>query len=209
MRPVTTRPSPSEPKRQAIVTAAKESFLRDGYGARMDAVAAAAAVSKQTIYNHFGSKEELFKAVVDEVAAQLLAPLLDPRHLHAAPRDALTEFGLIYMRLLLAPSSLALHRIVVAEAPRFPSLSRAIYASGPGRAVTSLAHYLTEADRRGLLRVPDPEISAEQFFGTLNGFSQLRALLLVTDGPDENAARRAVDHAVSSFIRAHGGPSGA
>jgi TetR/AcrR family transcriptional repressor of mexJK operon len=203
MQPATIRPSLSEPKRKAIIAAAREAFLRDGYGVSMDAVATAASVSKQTIYNHFGSKEELFKAVVDEVAAQLLAPLADPQTTSAAPRDALTDFGLTYLRLLLAPSSLALHRIIIAEAPRFPNLTRAIFSSGPDRAITSLAAHLAEADRRGLLRVPDPERSAEQFFGMVNGFSQLRALMLVRSDVDEGCLRQTVDYAVATFIRAH------
>lgn len=205
MRPAIHQ-APLEPtKREAIVAAATDTFLRDGYGASMDAVATAAGVSKQTIYNHFGSKEELFKAVVDAVAAQLLAPLADPRTTSAAPREALTEFGQAYLRILLAPSSLALHRIVVAEAPRFPDLARDIFASGPARAIASLAAYLAEADRRGLLRVPDPALSAEQFFGMLNGLSQLRALLLAGDGVDERTLQRSVRHAVATFIRGHGG----
>lgn len=203
MRPAAVRQTFSEPKRHAIVAAAKQAFLRDGYGAGMDAIAAAAAVSKQTVYNHFGSKEELFKAVVDEVSAQLLAPLADPQHLGAEPRRALARIGQTYLRLLLAPETIALHRIIVAEAPRFPALARDIFASGPGRAVASLARSLAEADRRGVLRVPQPELSAEQFFGALAGLLRLRALMLVSTGIDEQSVTSAVEHAVTAFLRAH------
>lgn len=54
----------AEAKRRAIVTAAREAFLRDGFGVGMDTIAAGAGVSKVTVYNHFGSKEALFTAVV-------------------------------------------------------------------------------------------------------------------------------------------------
>ncbi|MET7756623.1 TetR/AcrR family transcriptional regulator [Streptomyces sp. NPDC005389] len=62
------KPAPTGPraarKRQAIVRAARDLFLREGFGVGMDAIAAEAGVSKVTVYNHFGSKEALFTAVV-------------------------------------------------------------------------------------------------------------------------------------------------
>ncbi|MDV9189945.1 TetR/AcrR family transcriptional regulator, partial [Streptomyces sp. SR27] len=51
-------------KRQAVLRAARDLFLREGFGVGMDAIAAEAGVSKVTVYNHFGSKEALFTAVV-------------------------------------------------------------------------------------------------------------------------------------------------
>ena len=60
----------SAKKRQAIIRAATALFLRDGYrGTSMDQVAAAAAVSKQTVYKHFEDKEQLFRDIVLEVTA--------------------------------------------------------------------------------------------------------------------------------------------
>lgn len=62
------KPAPTGPraarKRQAVVRAARDLFLREGFGVGMDAIAAEAGVSKVTVYNHFGSKEALFTAVV-------------------------------------------------------------------------------------------------------------------------------------------------
>ena len=58
------RPS-SVRKHQAILAAAEQVFLRDGYlGANMDELAALSQVSKQTVYKHFGSKEALFIELV-------------------------------------------------------------------------------------------------------------------------------------------------
>src|SRR5689334_18399264 len=71
-------------KRRVIAKAATDVFLRHGYvAASMDEVAAVAGVSKQTVYKHFGSKEQLFLAVIhaaintvlDEIFAMLRSSL--------------------------------------------------------------------------------------------------------------------------------------
>src|SRR4051794_11294122 len=59
---------PSAAKRSAILAAATESFLTHGYTrTTLDDVAAAAGVSKQTVYSHFTDKETLFLAVLTAV----------------------------------------------------------------------------------------------------------------------------------------------
>ncbi|MEV2273523.1 TetR/AcrR family transcriptional regulator [Nonomuraea africana] len=53
-------------KRLAIIRAARTAFARDGFTVGMDTIAAEAGVSKVTVYNHFGSKETLFPAVIGD-----------------------------------------------------------------------------------------------------------------------------------------------
>ncbi len=55
-------------KRAAILEAATAAFRDEGYETTsMDRIAELASVSKRTVYNHFGSKEALFQAVVDRL----------------------------------------------------------------------------------------------------------------------------------------------
>ena len=57
----------SPAKRSAIVRAALEVFLREGYArASVDAIAATAGVSKRTIYDYYGDKEQLFLSTLQE-----------------------------------------------------------------------------------------------------------------------------------------------
>ena len=54
----------SERKHRAILEAAEELFLRQGFlGTSMDEIASLAGVSKQTVYARFSSKEALFVAM--------------------------------------------------------------------------------------------------------------------------------------------------
>jgi TetR/AcrR family transcriptional regulator, mexJK operon transcriptional repressor len=193
----------SAPKHDAILDAAKRVFLREGYSASMDLVSAEAGVSKQTVYNHFASKEGLFRAIVDDLASGLLDVLVERVSTRADPARTLEVLARRFLTLLLMPSSLALHRMLVAEAPRFPDLAREIYAGGAARAVDELAGYLEEQSRRGTLAVEDPPVAAEQFFGALRGNLQLRTLLDPRDMPGEAEVQRALTHAVRSFLSAH------
>src|SRR5437588_46985 len=71
-RPARTAP----PKRDAILDGAWGVFLKHGYAlATMDEIAAAAGVSKRTVYDHFPSKEQLFGAIVERRRDEMLQGL--------------------------------------------------------------------------------------------------------------------------------------
>jgi TetR/AcrR family transcriptional repressor of mexJK operon len=194
----------SSGKEDAIVEAATRAFLRHGYGgASMDAIAQEAGVSKQTIYNNFGSKEALFGAIVRALCEQLLTPLLTPDVKSQGLEAALGSLARQYLELMLAPESLALYRVLMAEVTRFPELGRVTYEAGPAPAVSSLAHYLREQVVAGRLQVPDPELAAEQFYGMLQGYLQLRALLGVEQAWPREDLERYLRCAVTTFLAAH------
>jgi TetR/AcrR family transcriptional regulator, mexJK operon transcriptional repressor len=193
----------SAPKHDLILAAAERVFLREGYSASMDLVAAEAGVSKQTVYNHFASKDGLFRAIVDDLSNDLLHVLVDGSGGASDPAATLEALARRFLRLLLMPSSIALHRMLVAEAPRFPDLAREIYVGGPERAVQQLAGYLEEATRRGTLAVEDPMLAAEQFYGALRGHLQLKALLDARVASSDADLERAIAHAVRGFLCAH------
>ena len=93
-RSSTTRPSrdPEATKAQ-ILDAAEEEFARYGLaGARTEPIAANTGVTKAMIHYYFGTKEELYQAVLKRHAASFLAAVekLNPKDL--APEAALKNF---------------------------------------------------------------------------------------------------------------------
>src|SRR3546814_12990916 len=91
MRPSEAKPAltRSEYKHRAIQQAGTEIFLELGYeAATMDHIAAKAGVSKQTVYNHFQSKDGLFKATIADLTSALMAPLV-VRDLPSSPPERL------------------------------------------------------------------------------------------------------------------------
>jgi AcrR family transcriptional regulator len=121
-------------KERAIVLAAREHFLRDGFAAAsMDEIAKSAGVSVKTIYSHFAGKEELFSnAMVGACTDHLLSEALPSDDVLAqrfawfrkANRSGLEEAGREYLRHLLSEEQLALYRVVTQDAGRFPELGR-------------------------------------------------------------------------------------
>ncbi|MDB5648892.1 MAG: putative Transcriptional regulator TetR [Hyphomicrobiales bacterium] len=189
--------------REAIMIAAGDMFLNCGFaGTNLEAIAERAGVSRQTIYNGFASKDDLFHAICSDLVDEIIAPISRAVQDEADLRDSLVTIGENLLGTALRPKSLAIYRLVVTEAARFPDLGRSLYATGPGRAVAELAAYFRAEAARGRLRIEQPEMAAELFFGMLNGHNQLRALMGVA--PRLSPARRRVlaEGVTDTFLRA-------
>ena len=144
-------------KRDAILEAAKLAFLRHGFAAaNLDDIAAAAEVSKVTIYSHFNSKEKLFTSVLDWVIAgrSTGGPPLDPTVDVSELHDALTAIGVDLVQTALDPEVLALRRIMIAEQPRHPLFAELWRRTTVVAATDSLIDYFAAMQRRGTIAVP-------------------------------------------------------
>lgn len=197
--------SEASPKCAAILAAAARLFMAGGYATvSMDAVAKEAGVSKATLYAHFTGKEALFGAIVGQRCAAIAAQAEELAS-HAASADgALRELGRLWMRFLLDPASIAIHRIVIAECARFPDLAATFYAAGPGAGRAWLMRRMAEEQRQGRLRADaDPGVAADHLMGLMRGELYLRTML-GGPTPDAAASDAVVDQAVEVFLRAYG-----
>lgn len=196
-------------KSEAVLVAAAEVFLRNGYvGSSMDEIAEIASVSKQTLYNHFESKDHLFVQVVFRMTSAAGDDLLTDSQPVLTSRDLeahLVSYASRQLRTVVTPSLMNLRRLVIGEVPRFPDLARALYQGGPVRAQTELATLFLDLERRGLLRLGDPVVAASQFNWLVMAEPVNRAMLLGDAGipPPEWLERHAAE-AVSVFLAAYG-----
>lgn len=184
-------------KRQVILDAARAKFLRAGYAATtLEVVAAAAGVSKMTLYRHFGSKEVLFEALVRGMADGL-EDLEGSAAQAADARARLRAFGLSFARALMRPEALALYRMIVSEAERFPDLARLFQDRGREQAQAWVAAVLRE--ERGL-NAEEAATRARDFDALVLGdHFQRRLLGLETESAPERIAEqveRACDFAL-------------
>lgn len=196
-------------KRRAILDAATEVFLKSGYlGTNMDEIAALSAVSKQTVYKHFSSKEALFI----EIVSSMTTGAGDVVHNDVAQlgKDEdlatyLVEYALRQLTVVLTPRIMQLRRLVVGEVTRFPELARVLYERGPARAMAMLAVLFESLAARGLLNVDDPKVAAEHFNWLIMSAPLNQAMLLGDDAiPSKAALKRNAEAGVRVFLAAYG-----
>jgi TetR/AcrR family transcriptional regulator, mexJK operon transcriptional repressor len=200
-----------ELKRAAIAQAATVLFLRQGYQATStEQIAAAAAVSKQTIYNQFGDKQTLFSEIVLGVTATAeafaleLSPALSDLDAAAQIRPALRAVARRYLAAVMNPQVLALRRLIISEAARFPALAHAYYDRAPRRVLAALADQLARLTGRGLLTVDEPARAAADFAFLLLGQPLDHGMFHVADSePTTSELDRIADHAVDVFLAAY------
>jgi TetR/AcrR family transcriptional repressor of mexJK operon len=150
-----------------ILSAGRQLFLTNGYqGTSMDQVAATAAVSKQTVYKHFGEKRALLYAIVtDELNAtvtkfrELISELAETTDIEAS----LIALAMEYLQAVLRDRVVQLRRLVIAEASRLPELAQLYYDRAPSRTLSALADAFRRLHERGLLYAPESSVAAEHF----------------------------------------------
>jgi TetR/AcrR family transcriptional regulator, mexJK operon transcriptional repressor len=177
--------------RERVLRAATSSFLARGYGSSVDDIARRAGVAKQTVYQHFANKDELFKAVAGDLAKRVLVKLEG-----GDVRQSLIRFAVEYRKRALGAQGIATFRTLVPEVPRFRAVARDMYANTAGEMVRRLAQFLKQK-----LDAPDPEFSAEMLMSMLAGVDRMKRLFAVPPGPESETAR--ATRIVDVFLKAH------
>ncbi len=175
----TSERSKSEAKAKAILKGAMKEFLAHGYAATsMDKIAKAAGVSKATLYSHFGDKEGLFNAVMQDLAKdkfQTVMGLQQPQSLEQDPKIVLSAMA---TRMLdNAKSDRTFQdfvRIIIGESGRFPELAQAYVSNLAKPAIETLTQYFKSHPE---LKLDDPEATVRVMIGTLVYFVMLQEML--------------------------------
>ena len=202
------RPEISGQKRQQILDSALGVFVAHGYvGTSTDQLAAAASVSKQTLYRAFGDKEGLFTALIHAVCDRVhdpFAPLIDRMADVESAEAAIRMLADQFASSILSSDTQQVRRLVIAEAARFPELGRVYWERGFVRMLASIAQCLAALDRRSLLRVTKPDLSAQHFAGMLLWIPSNRTMFLgAAAALDAEDLRPLIDESVGAFLRAH------
>jgi TetR/AcrR family transcriptional regulator, mexJK operon transcriptional repressor len=193
-------------KREQIRQAAQKLFLRDGFKTTStDAIASEARVSKQTIYAHFPSKEALLADVVQNlVLPSEGAPhpaRRPPLKSHADLRRAVRGLAKMIVERLMQPEYLSLLRVIAAATPSFPELSAMFREAVPERVLGLVSSFLSEAQAKGLVEVPDTRAAARLLVGPLLTFAIMNGLL-VPDDQRQPPTTSELNGIVELFLRA-------
>lgn len=192
-------------RRQTFVDAARDAFFSRGYGeTTMSSIAAAVGGSKTTLWSYFPSKEDLFAAVVDDIAEHFSAALTVELPDGAPVEPTLRRFATAMMDTILSPPILALHRVVTGEAQRFPELGAMFYERGPKRGKQRLAAFIASAMASGQLRSGDPMAAAWQFAALCQSGCFQEVLFSIRSAIGEERVAQDIDSAIDTFMRAWG-----
>lgn len=189
-------------KNEAILDAAVEVLSERGVSAPMAEIARRARVSKQTIYNHYGSKAELVRALAERRVHEITAPLESPEAVEH-PAEALAGFARVLLGALSTPRSAAVMRMAMLGAITTPEIGQAMWEAGPRASRRRLAEFLRLEDAAGRLRIPDPQQAAEFFAGMVVGTHQTAALLGVSVPSSEAQIERTGREAALRFLKAY------
>ena len=194
----------SDAKRRDIIRVAAETFQELGYErTSMLTIAERMRGSKQTLYNHFGSKEELLRAVLDfdvgEVADQAVKGLRAGKSL----RKGLARLGEVYLARQLAPLAISNIRIVATQ-PAESGIGEDFYQNILCAAWKRVADEFKALMKDGMLRRADPWLAAMHFKGLVLQDLLERQLLNAAKHADPKEVEEAARHAADAFLRIYG-----
>jgi TetR/AcrR family transcriptional regulator, mexJK operon transcriptional repressor len=192
-------------KRAAILQAARDRFVADGFdGTSVDVIAAVAGVSKRTVYDYFGDKQTLLGAVIAACSTSLMATITDAleEFLRDPPdlEKALIAFSERILATTLTSSDYAtLIRLITTESAHLPSASADYWMSAEPE--DKIAERFAEFHSHGRLEAPRPRVAADHFIALALGI----ALEKQRDAPhgDPAVISETVVDGVRAFLRAY------
>ena len=191
-------------KRASILTAAKRMFLEQGYqGVSMDQIAAAAGVSKLTVYSHFGDKETLFSEAITAKCQEVLPDDLFVRPPEGPLREQLRAIGHAFFVLITSEEAINMQRMMNTPGSAEHALRELFWNAGPRRVQDVFGSFLQARIDEGQLDINDVALAASQFFSLLKG--DLHPMLVCGLCPDHSPAEvsRHIDNTVEFFLRAY------
>ena len=194
----------SDNKRREIIRVAAETFQELGYErTSMLTIAERMRGSKQTLYNYFGSKEELLRGVlafdVGEVADQALDELRTEKSL----RKGLTRLGEVYLTRQLAPLAISNIRNVATQ-PAESGIGEDFYQNILCAAWKRVADAFKALMAQGMLVRADPWLAAMHFKGLVLQDLLERQLLNAVKATNPKEIESAAKHAADAFLKIYG-----
>jgi AcrR family transcriptional regulator len=186
------RPTQAEAERRhgVLLEIAARLFLERGIDSvSIEEIAKQAGVAKRFIYARYDGKSELFVAAVERWFTERWETL----HLFELPQhraeEGLLQFARKLLELALQPDALALHRLFMMAAPRFPELVKLFVERNRHRSIDEIMRVLAAYAERGEIERFHPQMLAEQFFISIVGIPQRLALLGIRETPEQEQQR--------------------
>jgi AcrR family transcriptional regulator len=196
------RVRPDGETRQAIYEAAHYEFTGSGYaGTSMETVAYRAGVSTKTLYRLFPNKAALFEGTMSDRLDRLLSDVNLDTADHADIEETLCGALITCTNLALDAELVALQRMVLQEAGKFPDIAGTFYANAIERTVMALAGWLRVQQTRGLIALDDVEEAAGMLLGMVASAPRRAAIFGRLPLPSRSQIEARVRTCAALFLR--------
>jgi TetR/AcrR family transcriptional repressor of mexJK operon len=189
-------------KNEAILDAASDVIFERGLSAPLDEIARRAGVSKQTIYNHYGSKAALMRALIAR-RTQLITSTLAMEGAQASAEEALAAYARALLQTVRMERGVAMMRLLIESARRNPELARQVLPTGLRASRTRLAEFLCRLRAGGRLALDDPDEAADFFAGMVVSHHQVQGLLGLPAELTPERIERIAREAARRFLKAY------
>lgn len=201
-------PSRGELRRQAMLDAATELFLEKGFACTsLSDIVSRSKGSRSTLYEQFGNKEGLLRAIIEEVTADIWT-VIGPEDASLRDEEALVDVARRFVNAAITPRNLAVYRILVAEGPRLPEIAQLFFERGPRQLHRQLAARF-QASCKSCEQSGASERTAQLFLGAVMGVFHLVCVLGLEPKPTAEDIDAHVRLAVRLFLDGVGRSDGA
>ena len=188
---------------EKILKAAETAFLSGGFReTSLDEVAAAAGVTKPTVFSHFGSKQGLLLALVESHVSNNSHAISSSLTASGDTAEDLLRFGTMFLGKILSKTEMKWRRLAMAELAENPEIGKACFKAGPARLLSFFSHFLEQEAAAGRISCSEPDVAAEQFIGMLIGLQPMRETTGHTV-PNKAKQRKICEDAVTTFMAAY------
>lgn len=157
----------AEDRPDEVLDAALDLFLRDGFDAtRVEDIAAAAGISKATVYLYFPSKQALLEGLIRRSMAPIpdaVGAAIGP--LAGDPARALRGGLAILADRLSDPRNAAIPMLVLREASRFPDLAEMYRREVLSKGTAIVGGIIRQGIASGVFRKVDPDLTIRSVIG--------------------------------------------
>ncbi|WP_262010826.1 TetR/AcrR family transcriptional regulator [Acinetobacter baumannii] len=190
-----TKTNQIDNKNRLIIQTVGDLFLEYGYSrVSINLIISKIGGSKRDLYAQFGDKEGLFRSVIADVCQQVLVPLKALPVEGGSIEQALTSFGRIFLSVLLSSRVIALQKLVLSEATRYPEFAKTFVQLGPVSAYNLAAELLMKRAEVGEIKVSKPKVMGALFCDMLISDLQFKIISgeIVTDSQIDERVEMAV-----------------
>ncbi|KII79627.1 TetR/AcrR family transcriptional regulator [Vibrio renipiscarius] len=191
----------SEQKRLAIIEAAKDEFIQNGFSAaNMNNVCANAEVSKRTLYRHFESKECLFEEVLVQIQESVVRNIDYPFDEQTPLEEQLRLVTLREIDVMYNIYGIALSRTIIMEFFRQPDLAKSV--TERLYRTRSVSTWFEKALASGKLEAGDAQTITSVYVSIFQGLLFWPYVLDILPQPEQEELDRKIDLIVTTIVRA-------